>query len=77
MSEKYHDFLYGNKFTVVTDNNPLTYVLSKAKLDAAGHIWLSACAPIDFDIIYRPGSSNIDADVLSRYPGNMQVIEKQ
>ena len=68
VSEKYHDYLYGNKFTVVTDNNPLTYVLSKAKLDAAGHRWLSALASFDFDIKYRPGSSNIDADVLSRYP---------
>ena len=73
VSEKYHDYLYGNKFTVVTDNNPLTYVLSKAKLDAAGHRWLSALASFDFDIIYRPGSSNIDADVLSRYPGNMDT----
>ena len=37
VTETYHDYLYGNKFTVVTDNNPLTYVLSKAKLDAPGH----------------------------------------
>ena len=30
VSEKLHDYLYGTKFTVVTDNNPLTYALSKA-----------------------------------------------
>lgn len=71
VSEKLHDYLYGAKFTVVTDNNPLTYALSKAKLDATGHRWLSALAPYDFDIIYRPGKSNIDADVLSRYPANI------
>ena len=64
VTEKYHDYLYGNKFTVVTDNNPLTYVLSKAKLDATGHRWLSALASFDFDIIYRPGKANIDAGVL-------------
>ena len=34
VTDKLHDYLYGAKFTVVTDNNPLTYVLSKAKLDA-------------------------------------------
>ena len=73
VTEKYHDYLYGNKFTVVTDNNPLTYVLSKAKLDATGHRWLSALASFDFDIIYRPGKANIDADVLSRYPGNREI----
>lgn len=69
VSEKLHDYLYGAKFTVVTDNNPLTYVLSKAKLDATGHRWLSALAPYDFNIVYRPGKLNTDADILSRYPG--------
>ena len=41
VTEKFHDYLYGNHFTVVTDNNPLTYVLSSAKLDATGHRWLA------------------------------------
>ncbi|XP_060077578.1 uncharacterized protein LOC132557106 [Ylistrum balloti] len=39
ITDKFHVYLYGNHFTVYTDNNPLTYVLSKAKLDAAGHRW--------------------------------------
>ena len=39
---KFHDNLFGNKFTVRTDNNPLTYVLTTAKLDATGHRWLAA-----------------------------------
>ena len=30
-------------------------------------------APYDFNIVYRPGKSNIDADVLSRYPGNIDI----
>lgn len=72
ISEKLHDYLYGAKFTVVTDNNPLTYALSKAKLDATGHRWLSSLAPYDFNIVYRPGKSNIDADCLSRYPGHLE-----
>ena len=45
------------------------YALSKAKLDAAGHRWLSALENYDFSIIYRPGKTNTDADVLNRYPG--------
>uniref|UniRef100_A0A3B5QV78 ribonuclease H n=1 Tax=Xiphophorus maculatus TaxID=8083 RepID=A0A3B5QV78_XIPMA len=40
--DKLHDYLYGAKFTVRTDNNPLTYVLTTAKLSAAGHRWLAA-----------------------------------
>ena len=35
ITDKFHDYLYGgNTFDVYTDNNPLTYVLSTAKLDA-------------------------------------------
>ena len=52
ITEKLHDYLYGANFTVVTDNNPLTYALSKAKLDATGHRWLSALAPYDFNILF-------------------------
>ena len=36
VSEKFHDYLYGTKFEAVTDNNPLTYILTTAKLDATG-----------------------------------------
>lgn len=32
--DKFHDYLYGDRFTVRTDNNPLTYVLTRAKLSA-------------------------------------------
>ena len=56
VTEKYHDYLWGHNFTVFTDNNPLTYVLTTAKLDATGHRWLAALAAYDFDIQYCPGS---------------------
>ncbi len=59
--EKFHDFLYGTKFTVLTDNNPLVYVLTTARLDAAGHRWLAALSMYDFDIKYRVGKTNVDA----------------
>ena len=42
VTEKYHDYLYGATFEVITDNNPLTYVFTTAKLDATGQRWLAA-----------------------------------
>ncbi|KAK7893154.1 hypothetical protein WMY93_022306 [Mugilogobius chulae] len=66
--EKFCDYLYGADFTVLTDNNPLTYVLSSAKLDAAGHRWLAALSTFRFNIKYRAGRANGDADGLSRRP---------
>ena len=69
VTEKFNDYLYGHQFTVYTDNNPLTYVLTSARLDATGHRWLAALSAYNFDIKYRPGVSNADADGLSRLPG--------
>ena len=66
VTEKLHDFLYGNIFTVLTDNNPLTYVLKTAKLDAAGHRWVAELANYQFEIQYPSGSLNKAADALSR-----------
>ena len=66
VTEKFHDYLYGANFTVYTDNNPLTYVLTSAKLDATGHRWLAALAAYQFDIKFRSGRRNGDADALSR-----------
>ncbi|KAK7912833.1 hypothetical protein WMY93_013044 [Mugilogobius chulae] len=66
--EKFHDYLYGSTFVVVTDNNPLTYILTSAKLDAASHRWLAALSTYDFKLQYRAGSQNRDADALSRRP---------
>ena len=62
VTEKFHDYLYGNKFEVCTDNNPLTYVLSSAKLDTTGHRWLAALSSFDFKLTYRSGRSNGDAE---------------
>ena len=66
ITEKFRDYLYGTQFTVVTDTNPLTYLITTAKLNATGHRWLAALSNFDFTIKYRPGRSNIDADRLSR-----------
>ena len=68
VTEKFHDYLYGNQFQVLTDNNPLTYVLSSAKLDAAGYKWLAALGTFDFKLTYRSREANGDADGLSRRP---------
>lgn len=77
VTEKFSDYLYGNRFVVKTDNNPLTYVLSTAKLDATGHRWVAALAAYDFEIFYKPGRNNGDADALSRYPKRIEEINSQ
>lgn len=69
ISEKFRDYLfYAPHFVVYTDNNPLTYVMSTAKLNAVGHRWVGELADFRFEVKYRPGKVNVDADTLSRLP---------
>ena len=60
--DKFHHWLWGHPFTVWTDNNPLTYILSKVKLDACKQRWVAKLAPYQFHIKYIPGPKNIVAD---------------
>lgn len=48
------------------DSNPLTYILSKPKLDACEQRWASKLAL--FDIRYIPGPRNVVVDALSHEP---------
>ena len=45
ITEKFKDYLYGGTFEVFTDNNPLTYILTSAKLDATTQRWIAGLAP--------------------------------
>ena len=75
ITDKFHDCLYGSEFQVYRDNNPLTHVLTMAKLDATGHRWLAALSNYTFSIIYTPGKGHQDADALSciKWPEAMEL----
>ena len=74
VTEQFRDYLYyAPEFVVYTDNNPLTYVLTTAKLNATGLRWVGELAEFNFEIRYRPGKSNTDADSLSRLPADFKV----
>ena len=66
VTDKYHDYLYGASFEVVTDSNPLAHVLTTATFDATGHRWVAALSNYNFSLTYRSGKLNQYADGLSR-----------
>lgn len=65
MTEKFREYLLGHKCIVYTDNNPLSH-LSSAKLGATEQRWAAQLAAFNFEIKYRSGRSNRNADALSR-----------
>ena len=66
VTEQFKEYLYYRPFTVRTDNNPLTYILTTPNLDACGHRWVTSLAQFRFKIEYLKGTDNKVADVLSR-----------
>ena len=70
-------FYYAPHFTIFTDNSPLTYILTIAKLNAAGHRWVAELADFDFSIKYRPGKIHKDADTMSHLPLKVENYTEQ
>ena len=75
--EQFRDYLtYAKQIEAYIDNNPLLYVLSSAKLNATGQRWVNELSDSNINIHYKPGRNNTDADVLSRFPEDINEYEK-
>ena len=66
VTEKFRDYLSFAPCKILTDNNPLTYLLTKSKLSAVEQKWASELANYDVTLEYKPGRLNASADALSR-----------
>ena len=64
MTEQFWEYLQYQPFTVRTDNNPLTYILTTSNLDALGHRWVAMLAGYNMKLEYLKGSDKV-ADALS------------
>ena len=76
ITEQFRDYLYyAPHLTVYTDNNPLSYVLTSARLNATVHRWVADISDLNFNIKYCPGTANRDVDALSRMPIKQYISE--
>ena len=64
--ERFHVYLLGREFELVTDPKPLEVIYSpKSKPSARIDTWVLRMQPYPFTVTYKPGKKNI-ADTLSR-----------
>ena len=66
--EQFRPYLYGRKFTVITDHELLEHVHTSKQPDLRFNRLKASLRGYTFDIIYCPGKLNQAADVLSRNP---------
>lgn len=71
--KKFHKFLYGRKFVLVTDHQPLKFIFDPLKripvtANARLQRWALLLSGYSYEIRYRKGTLLANADALSRLP---------
>ncbi|CAG9128375.1 unnamed protein product [Plutella xylostella] len=62
----FRPYLFGRKFTIVTDHQPLTWLFSVKDPGSRLIRWRLELEQYDYKIVYKPGKKNQNADALSR-----------
>lgn len=70
LTEKFRGYILGSHCVVYSDNNPLCH-WETAKFSAVEQRWAGELAVFDFEMKYKPGVANTDADCLSRLPASV------
>ena len=66
--------MLGKMFTIVSDHHSLKYLQTQPQLSWRQARWVELIAEFDFEIVHRPGKSNVVADALSRL-NNIEIEE--
>jgi hypothetical protein len=66
--EHFRVYLYGRPFTLVTDHEPLTWLMTNERLRRMHARWANLLQEYDITFVPRKGVKHLDADGLSRNP---------
>ena len=66
--ERHRWYLWGRKFTLITDNRALSWLRTTARLRSKVARWSLILAEYSFDVEFRKGTSNVVPDLMSRQP---------
>ena len=68
VTTQFHGYLYGARFLLRTDNQPLSWLRTLKNPTPRLARWILKLQEYDFEIEHRPGSRHRNADALSRLP---------
>ena len=71
--KKFHQYLFGCHFTILSDHKPLQHLFSETKgtptmASARIQRWAMVLGAYDYSIAYKPGGQHANADLLSHLP---------
>jgi hypothetical protein len=73
----FRPYLYGRKFQIVSDHNPLSWIMNIKDPSSRLLRWRIKLEEYDYEIIYKKGILNTNADALSRINGVVLDDDKQ
>ncbi|KAI5716006.1 hypothetical protein M8J77_025889 [Diaphorina citri] len=65
-TKHYRPYLFGQKFKIITDHRPLTWLINLKEPSSKLVRWRLKLEEYDYEIEYKPGKQNSNADALSR-----------
>lgn len=71
----FRPYIYGVKFTIVTDHKPLIWLMNFKEPNSKIIRWRLQLMEYNFEIIHKKGSQNVIADALSRADPNLNHNE--
>ena len=64
----FRPYVHGLRFTLVTDHQPLKWLLTAPNLEGVMARWACILQEFDVEIVHRAGVLHMNADALSRFP---------
>src|SRR5271169_1100215 len=70
----WRQYLDGQRFTIVTDHQALVHFNTQPKMSRHQARWLELMQEFDYNLVYKPGTTNRVADPLSRQPSKLNSV---